>query len=214
MSEEESSDDDQKIKLSLKILLIGDSQVGKTSLLLKYTEHVFPEEHIATIGVEYKDKFILKDNYNIRLQIWDTAGQERFHSITKNIYRNANGVLFVYDITNEESFSNIKNWIKDLQNVGNDIKGVIIGNKIDLEQKRDVSKQDLEEIGKKYNMPILETSAKQSINVNEGFELLVNELLKGKNENQIVEMFSRKTRSDLSISSKTNSTKKQKSGCC
>ena len=214
MSEEESSDDDQKIKLSLKILLIGDSQVGKTSLLLKYTEHVFPEEHIATIGVEYKDKFILKDNYNIRLQIWDTAGQERFHSITKNIYRNANGVLFVYDITNEESFSNIKNWIKDLQNVGNDIKGVIIGNKIDLEQKRDVSKQDLEEIGNKYNMPILETSAKQSINVNEGFELLVNELLKGKNENQIVEMFSRKTRSDLSISSKTNSTKKQKSGCC
>ncbi len=214
MSEEESSDDDQKIKLSLKILLIGDSQVGKTSLLLKYTEHVFPEEHIATIGVEYKDKFILKDNYNIRLQIWDTAGQERFHSITKNIYRNANGVLFVYDITNQESFSNIKNWIKDLQNVGNDIKGVIIGNKIDLEQKRDVSKQDLEEIGKKYNMPILETSAKQSINVNEGFELLVNELLKGKTENQIVEMFSRKTRSDLSISSKTNSTKKQKSGCC
>ena len=214
MSEEESSDDDQKIKLSLKILLIGDSQVGKTSLLLKYTEHVFPEEHIATIGVEYKDKFILKDNYNIRLQIWDTAGQERFHSITKNIYRNANGVLFVYDITNQESFSNIKNWIKDLQNVGNDIKGVIIGNKIDLEQKRDVSKQDLEEIGNKYNMPILETSAKQSINVNEGFELLVNELLKGKNENQIVEMFSRKTRSDLSISSKTNSTKKQKSGCC
>ena len=98
--------------------------------------------------------------------------------------------------------------------MGNDIKGVIIGNKIDLEQKRDVRQQDLEEIGKKYNMPILETSAKQSINVNEGFELLVNELLKGKNENQIVEMFSRKTRSDLSISSKTNSTKKQKSGCC
>ena len=149
MSEEGSSDDDQKIKLSLKILLIGDSQVGKTSLLLKYTEHVFPEEHIATIGVEYKDKFIVKDNYNIRLQIWDTAGQERFHSITKNIYRNANGVLFVYDITNQESFNNIKNWIKDLQNVGNDIKGVIIGNKLDLEQKRDVSKEDLEEIGKK-----------------------------------------------------------------
>ena len=214
MSEEESSDDDQKIKLSLKILLIGDSQVGKTSLLLKYTEHVFPEEHIATIGVEYKDKFILKDNYNIRLQIWDTAGQERFHSITKNIYRNANGVLFVYDITNQESFGNIKNWIKDLQNVGNDIKGVIIGNKLDLEQKRDVSKEDLEEIGKKNQMPFLETSAKQNINVNEGFDLLVNELLKGKNENQIVEMFSRKTRSDLSISSKTNSTKKQKSGCC
>ena len=214
MSEEGSSDDDQKIKLSLKILLIGDSQVGKTSLLLKYTEHVFPEEHIATIGVEYKDKFIVKDNYNIRLQIWDTAGQERFHSITKNIYRNANGVLFVYDITNQESFNNIKNWIKDLQNVGNDIKGVIIGNKLDLDQKRDVSKEDLEEMGKKNQMPFLETSAKQNINVNEGFDLLVNELLKGKNENQIVEMFSRKTRSDLSISSKSTAKKQKKGGCC
>ena len=217
MSEEEScSEDDQRIKLSLKILLIGDSQVGKTSLLLKYTEHVFPEEHIATIGVEYKDKFIIKDNYNIRLQIWDTAGQEKFHSITKNIYRNANGVLFVYDITNKDSFINIKQWIKDLQNVGNNIKGVIIGNKVDLEQSRQVDKNDLEEVGQKYEMPFLETSAKTNIEVNEGFEILVNELLKGKNENQIVEMYSRKTRSDLSISSKnsTVNNKKKTGRCC
>ena len=214
MSEEEISEDAQKIKLSLKILLIGDSQVGKTSLLLKYTEHVFPEEHIATIGVEYKDKFIIKDNYNIRLQIWDTAGQERFHSITKNIYRNANGVAFIYDITNKESFNNIKNWIKDLQNVGNDIKGVILGNKIDLEKDRDVKKEEIEELSKKYEMPFLETSAKENINVNEGFDLMINELFKGKSENQIIEQFSRKTRSDLSISSKKGSQKNKKGGCC
>ena len=202
MSEEESSDEDQKIKLSLKILLIGDSQVGKTSLLLKYTEHIFPEEHITTIGVEYKDKFVIKDNYNIRLQIWDTAGQERFRSITKNIYRNAHGVLFVYDITNKESFLNIKNWIKDLQNVGNDIKGVILGNKIDLEQKREVQKELAQELANKNEMPFLETSAKQNIKVNEGFDLMINELLKDKSENEIIEMFSRKTRSDLSISTR------------
>ena len=214
MSEEEISEDDQKIKLSLKILLIGDSQVGKTSLLLKYTEHVFPEEHIATIGVEYKDKFIIKDNYNIRLQIWDTAGQERFHSITKNIYRNANGVAFIYDITNKESFNNIKNWIQDLQNVGNDIKGVILGNKIDLEKDRNVKKEEIEELSKKYEMPFLEASAKENINVNEGFDLMINELFKGKSENQIIEQFSRKTRSDLSISSKKGSQKNKKGGCC
>ena len=214
MSEEESSDEDQKIKLSLKILLIGDSQVGKTSLLLKYTEHVFPEEHIATIGVEYKDKFVIKDNYNIRLQIWDTAGQERFHSITKNIYRNAHGVLFVYDITNKESFLNIKNWIKDLQNVGNDIKGVILGNKIDLEQKREVQKELAEELANKNEMPFLETSAKQNIKVNEGFDLMINELLKDKSENEIIEMFSRKTRSDLSISTRKTVESTKKRGCC
>ena len=214
MSEEESSDEDQKIKLSLKILLIGDSQVGKTSLLLKYTEHIFPEEHITTIGVEYKDKFVIKDNYNIRLQIWDTAGQERFRSITKNIYRNAHGVLFVYDITNKESFLNIKNWIKDLQNVGNDIKGVILGNKIDLEQKREVQKELAEELANKNEMPFLETSAKQNIKVNEGFDLMINELLKDKSENEIIEMFSRKTRSDLSISTRKTVEKKKKRGCC
>ena len=210
MLEEEPSVDDQKIKLSLKILLIGDSQVGKTSLLLKYTEHIFPEEHIATIGVEYKDKFIIRDNFNIRLQIWDTAGQERFHSITKNIYRNANGVLFVYDITNQESFNNIKNWIKDLQNVGNDIKSAIIGNKLDLESNRVITREEIEEISNEHNMPFLETSARENINVNEGFDLIVNELFKDKTQEQIIEMYSRKTRSDLSISTGKQSVKKKK----
>ena len=214
VEEENSEDKDQGIKLSLKILLIGDTQVGKTSLLLNYTDHIFPEEHIATIGVEYKDKFIIKDNYNIRLQIWDTAGQERFHSITKNIYRNANGVLFVYDITNQESFNNIKNWIKDLQNVGKDIKGVIIGNKIDLEKNRIITKEDLEEIAKKYEMPFLETSVKNNININEAFELIIDELLKNKDVKEIVEQYSRKTRSDLSISTKKIESKNKKGGCC
>jgi len=214
MLEDEASEEDQKIKLSLKILLIGDSQVGKTSLLLKYTEHIFPEEHIATIGVEYKDRFIIRDNYNIRLQIWDTAGQERFHSITKNIYRNANGVLFVYDITNRESFNNIKNWIRDLQNVGNDVKAAILGNKLDLESNRAISHEEIEEISKEHNMPFLETSARENINVNEGFDLIVNELFKDKTQAQIVEMFSRKNRSDLSISTSKSSVKQKKKACC
>ena len=213
MLDDESSEEDQKIKLSLKILLIGDSQVGKTSLLLKYTEHIFPEEHIATIGVEYKDRFIIRDNYNIRLQIWDPAGQERFHSITKNIYRNAHGVLFVYDITNRESFNNIKNWIRDLQNVGNDVRAAILGNKLDLESNRVIKHEEIEEICREYNMPFLETSARENINVNEGFDLIVNELFKDKTQEQIVELFSRKNRSDLSISTSKPSVKKKKN-CC
>ena len=213
MSEDEYSEDDQRKKLSMKLLLIGDSEVGKTSLLLKYTEHIFPEEHIATIGVEYKDKYIIKDNYNIRLQIWDTAGQERFHSITKNIYRNTNGVIFIYDITKKETFDNIKNWIFDLQSASADIKGIILGNKNDLTDKREVNMTDLQELGEKYKMPYMETSAKNNVNVNEGFELIVNELLQDKDENQIMEMFSRKTRSDLSICSTKSRDSKNKS-CC
>ena len=214
MSEEESSEEDHKIKIAFKLLLMGDSQVGKTSLLLNYTEHIFPEEHIATIGVEYKDKYIIKDNYNIRLQIWDTAGQERFRSITKSIYRNANGVLFVYDITNKESFANIKNWIKDLQNVGNDIKGIIVGNKIDLDPERIIDKKDLEEMANKYQMPFIETSAKQNTFVNDAFNLIIDELLKDRTEEQIVEMFSKKTKSDLSVTTKKTNEKLKKNGCC
>ena len=221
MTEEEEEDEikegeeeTQKTKLSLKILLIGDSEVGKTSILLKYTEHIFPEDHISTIGVEYKDKNIKKDNYNIRLQIWDTAGQERFRSITKSIYRNANGVLFIYDVTKKDTFNNIKNWIKDLENFENDIKSIIIGNKIDLDDKREVNKNDLEELAKKYNMPFIETSAKNNINIEECFDLMVNEILKEKDDNTIIKLFSRKTKSDLSISTEKPEDNKKKAKCC
>ena len=214
MTESEDIDiDNSQNQISLKILIIGDTLVGKTSILLKYVDHIFPEEHIATIGVEYKDKFIIKDNYNIRLQIWDTAGQERFHSITKNIFRGTNGVLFVYDITNRQSFHNIKNWMKDTENVDKDIKGVILGNKIDLDDKRAITKDELEELGKKKNFSVLECSAKENININEAFSLLIDELLKGKDEKKIMEMYSRKKKSDLSISTKKTATNK-KSGCC
>ena len=213
MGDNDEKENNSKKEICLKILIIGDSQVGKTSLLLKFVDHVFPEDHISTIGVEYKDKYIIKGNYNILLQIWDTAGQERFHSITKNIYRNTNGVLFVYDIANKPSFDNIKNWIKDTKSIDKDIKGVILGNKIDLEDSRQVGKDYLEEIGEKNKMPVLEVSAKNNINVNEGFNLLIDELLKDKTEDEIMELFSRKNRSDLSISTKKSSVKK-KGGCC
>ena len=214
MTESEIDEENEtKNNLSLKLLIIGDSRVGKTSLLLNYVDHVFPEEHIATIGVEYKDKNIIRNDYNIRLQIWDTAGQERFHSITKNIFRNTNGVLFVFDVTNRQSFNNIKNWIKDTEHLDKDIKGIILGNKIDLEDQRLIDNEELKELGDKYKMKVLEISAKNNINVNEGFDLIVDELLKGKSDNEILKMYSRKNKSDLSISTKKTENRK-KGGCC
>ena len=213
MDDSEESETDLKNLISLKILLIGDSHVGKTSLLLKYVDDFFPEEHIATIGIEYKDKIINKDGYNIRLQIWDTAGQERFNSITKNICRNTNGVLFVYDVTNRKSYNSMKNWIKDTEKIDKDIKGIILANKIDLEE-REVNTDELEELGNKMNMKFLETSAKDNINVKEAFILLVEELLKDKNEKEILEMYSRNKRSDLSIGTKKTAIDKKKKGCC
>ena len=197
--------------ISLKILLIGDSMVGKTCLLLNYVDHVFPEDHIATIGVEFKDKYITKDNYNIRLQLWDTAGQERFNSITKNIYRGANGVLFIYDITNRQSFNSVRKWIKDTESYDEDIKGIILGNKIDLEDQRQVKTEELEEFGNEKQMKVMEISAKSNINVNECFDLIIEELLDKKTESEIMERYSRKKKCNLSISSKQKAKKK---GCC
>ena len=199
-------------ELAIKTLVIGDSRVGKTSLLLKYVDKSFPDEHISTIGVEYKEKLITKDGFNIRLQIWDTAGEERFRSITKSIYKNTHGVLFVYDITQKDTFANVKHWIKDTENIDREIRGVIVGNKIDLPD-RVISKIDLDEIGEKYKMPVIETSAKEGTNVNECFELLVDELFKNKTHDQIKEIYLRKAKSDLSISSKTINTNKKKK-CC
>ena len=207
------SEKDLKNLISLKILLIGDSHVGKTSIILKYVDDFFPEEHIATIGIEYKDKIINKDGYNIRIQIWDTAGQERFNSITKNIYRNTNGVLFVYDVTNRKSFNSMKNWIKDTEKIDKDIKGIILGNKIDLEEKQ-INSDELEELGNKMKMKFLETSAKENINVKEAFNLMVEELLKGKSEKDILQLYSRNKRSDLSISTKKTQTNDKKGKCC
>ena len=199
-------------ELAIKTLVIGDSRVGKTSLLLKYVDKSFPDEHISTIGVEYKEKLITKDGFNIRLQIWDTAGEERFRSITKSIYKNTHGVLFVYDITQKDTFANVKHWIKDTENMDREIRGVIVGNKIDLPD-RVISKIDLDEIGEKYKMPVIETSAKEGTNVNECFELLIDELFKNKTHDQIKEIYLRKAKSDLSISTKTINTNKKKK-CC
>ena len=100
-------------EINLKILLCGDSSVGKTSLLLRYTEEYFPEMHISTIGVEYKIKILNINGRKVILRIWDTSGQERYRSITQNFYRNANGILFVFDLTSKETFDNIRNWLTD-----------------------------------------------------------------------------------------------------
>ena len=135
-------------ELKLKLLIIGDSAVGKTSMLLKYVDNFFPETHMATIGVEYKSKTINTDKYKINLNIWDTAGQERFKSITRSFFNNTNGIVFVYDLTKKESFDGVKNWIKDSEPYGK-FESVLCGNKLDLDNKREVKYDALKEYGLK-----------------------------------------------------------------
>ena len=175
-------------ELKLKILLIGDSSVGKTCMILKYIDNNFPETHIATIGVEYKSKIIYTDKYKITLNIWDTSGQERFKSITKSFFINANGALFVYDITNNKSFENVKNWIKDSEIYGK-FDSIICGNKVDLDSQRAIKFDTLKEFGLKQKIPVIETSAKTGVNIEQAFKMLVDQILKGRNDEEIRKEF-------------------------
>ena len=196
--------------LKLKLLIIGDSNVGKTSMLLNYTDNYFPESHLATIGVEYKVKEIKTDKYNIALQIWDTAGQERFRSITKSFFRNTNGILFVYDITSRRSFQSVKDWIKDSEMHDSGFEKILVGNKIDLEAKREVQTDELKEYGLKKKIDIIETSAKERINIDEAFKKIVDLILGNKDEKKILEEFGVKTNNEINLDK--NVTKKK--GCC
>ena len=196
--------------LKLKLLIIGDSNVGKTSMLLNYTDNYFPESHLATIGVEYKVKEIKTDKYNIALQIWDTAGQERFRSITKSFFRNTNGILFVYDITSRRSFQSVKDWIKDSEMHDSGFEKILVGNKIDLEPKREVQTDELKEYGLKKKIDIIETSAKERINIDEAFKKIVDLILGNKDEKKILEEFGVKTNNEINLDK--NGTKKD--GCC
>ena len=175
-------------ELKLKILLIGDTAVGKTCMILKYIDNNFPETHIATIGVEYKSKVIYTDKYKITLNIWDTSGQERFKSITKSFFINANGALFVYDITNIKTYENVKNWIKDSEMYGK-FDSIICGNKIDLDSQRAIKFDTLKEFGLKQKIPVIETSAKTGVNIEEAFKMIVDQILKGRNDEEIRKEF-------------------------
>ena len=159
-----------------KVLLLGDSSVGKTCFLLRYCDKTFQEAHLSTIGLDYRLKTMtLKSGKNIKLQIWDTAGQDRFRAITKNYYKGANGIILIYDVTNLQSYENVKNWINQIKDEAN--PNVIIylaGNKVDVkDEDRVVKTVDGKKIADEYNLKFYETSAKSGINVNLIFEELV-----------------------------------------
>ena len=159
-----------------KILIIGESNVGKTCLLLRYIDDLFVAGQTTTIGIDFKIKTINIENKLIKLQIWDTAGYDRFRSITKTYFKGANGIILIYDISDQCSFKNVINWIKMAEkNAPNAIK-ILVGNKCDIPE-RVVTEEEGKELANKYNMKFFETSAKTNMNVKEAFEGLIKEIL-------------------------------------
>jgi len=153
-----------------KYIIIGDTGVGKSCLLLQFTDKRFQPVHDLTIGVEFGARMINIDNRQVKLQIWDTAGQESFRSITRSYYRGAAGALLVYDITRRETFNHLTRWLEEArQNANQSMCIMLIGNKSDLDHRRQVSKEEGEKFARDNGLIFLETSAKTAANVEEAF---------------------------------------------
>ena len=168
---------DQKCQL----LIIGDMAVGKTSILSRYANGIFNKNYLATIGLDNFTKDEVINNKTVRIKIWDTAGQEQFQSLTKSFFRNAQGIMVVYDVTNVETFENIKYWTQSIKTyMGSDIDKIsviIIGNKIDSPE-REVKKEDAKSFSNQLNYQYFETSAKTGENVDEAVKFLAESVLK------------------------------------
>ena len=156
-----------------KILMIGDMNVGKSSIMLRYTEDTYTDEYIGTIGVDFKIRTLNLEGKSVKLQIWDTAGQERFRTITSQYYRGAHGIVVVYDVTDAESFKNVANWLDDIDRyAAPNVETLLIGNKTDATGVRAVTTQMGKEFAEEVGMDFMETSAKSSEGVERAFSAM------------------------------------------
>ena len=202
------SDDDSEDDYHLfKILLLGDSAVGKSCLLLRYCENSFQESHLTTIGLDFRLKTVnLEDKRKIKVQIWDTAGEDRFRAITRNYYRGANGIILMYDVTDQKSFEHIRDWVEKIkEDAVEEIIIYLVGNKIDLNNKRIITNEEGKKLAAEYNIKYYETSAKNSIGVEEVFLSLIKEM---------DDLFLEKNNKEVENPVNLNVKNKNKKNCC
>lgn len=193
-----------------KLLLIGDSGVGKSCLLLRFADDTYTESYISTIGVDFKIRTVELDGKVVKLQIWDTAGQERFRTITSSYYRGAHGIIVVYDTTDSETFEHVKTWLHEIDRYASEnVNKLLVGNKSDLTSKRQVETEAAKEFADSVNIPFLETSAKNATNVEDAFMTMAGEI---KKRMASAPSMSEGNKSKITVSGKTESVKS--SSCC
>eukprot|EP00800_Vazella_pourtalesii_P009132 TRINITY_DN2312_c0_g1_i2.p1 TRINITY_DN2312_c0_g1~~TRINITY_DN2312_c0_g1_i2.p1 ORF type:complete len:207 (+),score=41.81 TRINITY_DN2312_c0_g1_i2:46-666(+) len=166
-------------EIALKILMIGDSGVGKSSLLLRFTDNHYDSDQPSTIGVDYKVRLCVTDGQNVKLNIWDTAGQERFRTLTPSYYRGAHGVIIVYDTTSLESFNSLQTWYNEMGTycTNPDAVTMLVGNKTDRKEERAITRDQGLQFARRHSMLFIETSAKLNEHVQVAFEELVRKIL-------------------------------------
>ncbi|XP_071131446.1 ras-related protein Rab-26-like isoform X5 [Mytilus edulis] len=172
------SDVDHADEVFYKVMLIGDSGVGKTCLLVRFKDGAFLSgSFISTVGIDFRNKVVDVEGTKVKLQIWDTAGQERFRSITRAYYRDANALLLLYDVTNKASFDNIRAWLGEINEYAQeDVVIMLLGNKADMAGERMIRTEDGEKLAKEYNVAFMETSAKTGMNVDLAFMAVAKDL--------------------------------------
>jgi len=196
----------------IKLLLIGDSGVGKSCLLLRFCEDSFTPSFITTIGIDFKIRTVEIDGKKIKLQIWDTAGQERFRTITTAYYRGAMGILLVYDVTDEKSFMSIRNWIANVDQFAQDsVNRILVGNKCDMTTKKVVEYSSGKALADEFGIRFLETSAKNSTNVDEAFISLARDIKKRAIDTATV---APKPQGSGSVAVTADSEPERSRGCC
>ncbi|XP_031617749.1 ras-related protein Rab-8A [Contarinia nasturtii] len=168
-----------------KVLVLGDSNVGKTCIVHRYCDERYYDTYISTIGIDFKQKLINLDGVPIKLQIWDTAGQERFRTLTTAYYRGAMGILLMYDVTNIESYNNLSYWLRNIQeNAAPDVVKVLAGNKCEAPvTQRAVDKERGMKIAENFDIPFFEVSCKQNINIEEAFITLARKIREQREQN-------------------------------
>ena len=196
-------------EIVFKLLLLGDSTVGKTSLMIRFCDNFYEENKVSNIGTIFKSKEIEINNQKIELNIYDTSGQERYRSLAKNYLRNANGIIFVFDLTNDNTFENITNWLNNCNDVINNYQKILVGNKLDLEDKQ-IDERRVEKFCSENNMKYFEASAKNGKNVEIIFKeialLILDDKQKKEKENEMAEQ-------NNNIKIQTHKSKKGKKRC-
>ena len=168
--------------LKIRLMLIGDSNVGKTSIIKRYCNNQFSPSYISTVGIDFETKYLRLNGKIINLQIWDTAGQERYKVLAKNYYKNSDGFIIVYDITDKKSFNNVANWITQIKDSASEnVKCVLLGNKCDLEELRQVDINQGKDLANNYHLKFYETSAQKGNNIQKVFTDLVKGFLNDDN---------------------------------
>jgi Ras-related protein Rab-1A len=194
-----------------KILLIGNPSVGKSSIFSQYVDNNYYDLGVSTLGLDFKIKTIKTDNKYIKLQIWDTGGQERFKTITRSYYRGCHGIIIVFDITNRNSFDNIRNWIYEINNHSENTCNILVGNKLDLIDKREITYKEGKEFADMYDLKYIEVSASNNINIDNIFDFLSKELIEQTNKN--LKIYNKQISNNHYISLNDTEDKKKKY-CC